>query len=251
MTPELVSDSREELLDSWLETAVRGLCGVARARIIGEITEHVLNATDDGMLNGLQTQQARTAAVKGLGDPNRARSIFIREHLTQREARIVSRLNLLTPPAIVQHVGIQFVLFGLASWLFAILCLAEYTTLTGGAGRLSTREAILIAPWTLWLGYFVLGHLCGGNGATASTGRALRRRIHWFYALMGASGLALLAATDGYLLAIGVIWLLLILTFSLSRLSLAVKLGRVNQKEVEAFFRAPGCDARLEREQTD
>jgi hypothetical protein len=242
MTTVRARDGREESLNRWLETAVQGLCDVASARIVSEITEHVADATAQGVCDGLQLREARERAVQDLGDPNRAREIFVREHLTRREAAIISRQRILRPRPIMRHVGIRLVLFPLAFWLLAILCLAEYATLTGRVGGLSGREAFFIAPWVLWLAYCVLMLMRGDDGQPITTKRELRHKILGFYALMWSSSVALLASTDGRILMVGALWLLLVIAFSFSRLPLAAKLHRVNAREVEAYCCGPGLD---------
>ena len=243
MTTELAHDGQGRLLDRWLETAVQGLCDAARTRIVGEITEHVVDAAEQGIRNGLQLREARERAVQNLGDPNRAREIFVREHLTRREAAIISRQRFPRPWPAMRRVGICLVLFPMASWLLAILCLAEYATVAGGVGRLSGREAVLIAPWVLWLGYCVLGRMRWNDEQPVTTKHELRRRILGFYALMWSSSVASLASTDGRILVVGALWLLLVIAFSISRLPLSAKLHRVNTREVEAYYRRSAVDA--------
>lgn len=241
MTPGMAHGGRGEPLGRWLDTAMRGLCDEARARIALEIKEHVVDAEEAGIRNGLPPREARCLAVRNLGDPNRAREAFVREHLTQREAAIISRQRVPRPLPVLRRAGIGMVLFAMAYWLLVILCLAEYVTFTGGVGGLSGREAVLIAPWILWLGYCVHARRRIDETQPVDGKYELRRSILGFYALMGASAVASLASADGRILVVGALWLLLVIAFSVSRLPLAAKLHRVNTREVEAYYRRPAA----------
>jgi len=72
-------------LSMWIETATRGLCDDAKARISTEIEAHYTDAFKDATGRGLTETAAHLEVIIGLGDPFRARRAFRRTHLTAAE----------------------------------------------------------------------------------------------------------------------------------------------------------------------
>jgi hypothetical protein len=76
-------------LSMWIETATRGLCDDAKARISTEIEAHYTDAFKDATARGLRETAAHLEVIIGLGDPFRARRAFRRTHLTAAEDRLL------------------------------------------------------------------------------------------------------------------------------------------------------------------
>ncbi len=89
--PSQLPRSKTHSLDSWLDTATRGLCDEAKARIATEIGSHVSEAEAANRDRGFSRHSAHVRAVADLGDPKEARRIFKRIHLTQFEASLASQ----------------------------------------------------------------------------------------------------------------------------------------------------------------
>ncbi len=80
-------------LDDWLDTATRGLCDEAYARIADEIEAHVAEHVEHLQLEGLSEEDAEEKAIEALGDPRKARREFKRSHLTSGEMSYFQRIT--------------------------------------------------------------------------------------------------------------------------------------------------------------
>lgn len=78
-------------IDTWLDTATRGLCDDAKARIGAEVRAHINDGIEHLRAEGVPEHEALLKPVEDLGNPKQARRNFTRLYLTRREAYDISR----------------------------------------------------------------------------------------------------------------------------------------------------------------
>ncbi len=78
-------------LQTWLDTATRGLCDDAKARITEDVVSHVDEAFDHLLQENYSANAAVQKAVEDLGDPDRARREFMRVHLTEQQSHFLDK----------------------------------------------------------------------------------------------------------------------------------------------------------------
>jgi hypothetical protein len=79
-------------LESWLNTATRGLAPSAISRVRDEIVDHVLDGVESEVSEGEPYDTAVTAVLDSLGDPERVGRSLRRNNLRRWEAEMVGKL---------------------------------------------------------------------------------------------------------------------------------------------------------------
>jgi hypothetical protein len=172
----------DPLVESWIETATRGLAETARRRVREEILDHVLEAVDAAMAEGVGPESAVERAVAGLGDPERAGRALRRTNLRPWEAKLVGDLASSRPrwalalylaglPAFVAvNIGMTgssavSLIFVVALSAMALGVVARFWLARRLARRGSLRAALLadvFGPWLYYAGLVVGSNLIMG-----------------------------------------------------------------------------------------
>lgn len=93
-------------LTAWIQSATRGLCDDAKARIATEIEAHYTDAFDDAKAQGLLEPIAHIEALTSLGDSHSARRAFRKTYLTEAEDQML--LSILRDPKIHKNRPMRF-----------------------------------------------------------------------------------------------------------------------------------------------
>lgn len=176
------------LVESWIETATRGLAETARQRVQEEILDHVLEAVEAGMAEGLEPELAVERAVAGLGDPERAGRALRRTNLRPWEAKLVGDLAKPQPrwtlalylaglPAFVAvnlgltgGAAVSLVFFAALAGMVAGIA-ARFWLARRLARRGSLRAALMadvFGPWLYYAGLVVGSNLIAGRNEVAA-----------------------------------------------------------------------------------
>jgi hypothetical protein len=86
----LLQKPEVQTLSEWLEIVTRKLTDVSKDRIRVEIEGHYTEAVEAHREEGLSETDARTKAVAELGDAKAAARRFRKQHLTEREEKMVT-----------------------------------------------------------------------------------------------------------------------------------------------------------------
>jgi hypothetical protein len=128
------------LLIDWLDTATRGLCADAKARIRAEVSDHFEAAMAAAVANGDTRLDAALRAREELGCPNAARERFLKSNLTPWEERQIAQIEGRAPAPSSRMRELQIALTVLGVPALAIML---FLLIVGGP----TMGALLLACW--------------------------------------------------------------------------------------------------------
>jgi len=158
-------------LDRWLEDATEGIWHGAKQRICDEIQVHYAEAVDAELALGRNLADAHRVALESLGDAKKARNVFHKTYLTEREAKeLTSRQRLERKRNLPFRLG----RWAVAGFVGLCACGVYASLITGYS---ESRHRNLTFSLAMFVNCFILWWLC----PRLERQRAWRRAFVWSY----------------------------------------------------------------------